>query len=279
MFCTNCGAKIPEGSKFCSECGAPVAAPAAGAGNTSEKTTGGYASETSAKKDTSGRKSKAGKSGKKDQDEKLSGEKVTENIYLCPDGKYRWYFEFDMLRNPTILITVYKVMGLAALIVFGFMVLADLFDDWRFTAMDPDETKIVVYLVLFFIVLILVSYMILAYMYGWKYIVLFEMNEEGIAHIQLPKQTKKANAIGWLTMMAGAAANNLTTAGIGMNVMNKNRATYTFSRARKVVAKKSRHVIYLNETLERGQIYAEDPDFDFVFDFISTRCTNAKIYT
>ncbi len=24
MFCTNCGAKLPEGSKFCPKCGKPV---------------------------------------------------------------------------------------------------------------------------------------------------------------------------------------------------------------------------------------------------------------
>ena len=40
----------------------------------------------------------------------LEGKKVSENIYLCPDGVYRWIYEFPMAKNPTILITVWKVL-------------------------------------------------------------------------------------------------------------------------------------------------------------------------
>ena len=44
----------------------------------------------------------------------ISGEKVTENIRLCPDGKYRWIYEFSMLKNPAVLRTVFKVLGISA---------------------------------------------------------------------------------------------------------------------------------------------------------------------
>ena len=65
------------------------------------------------------------------------GEKVTENIWLCPDGVYRWSYEFNMLKNPTIIMTVWKVLGISIGIVMGFIFLTDLFegnfqtaDDW-----------------------------------------------------------------------------------------------------------------------------------------------------
>ena len=40
----------------------------------------------------------------------MNGEKVTENVYLCPDGVYRWVYEFPMLKNPAILFTVWRVL-------------------------------------------------------------------------------------------------------------------------------------------------------------------------
>ena len=43
---------------------------------------------------------------------------------------------------------------------------------------------------LVFLGIVVLSYIILAALYGWKYVVLFEMDETGITHIQLPKQVK-----------------------------------------------------------------------------------------
>ena len=32
-------------------------------------------------------------------------------ITLCPDGKYRWAYEFNLYRNPTILFVLFKIFG------------------------------------------------------------------------------------------------------------------------------------------------------------------------
>ena len=37
------------------------------------------------------------------------------------------------------------------------------------------------------------------------------------------------------------------------------------------------HLIRLNETLSRNQVYAEDEDFAFVASYIKARCRNAKV--
>ena len=54
-------------------------------------------------------------------------EPVTENIWLCPDGVYRWTYEMDMLRNPTIMISVWKVLGISFGVVFLFDLIVSLF--------------------------------------------------------------------------------------------------------------------------------------------------------
>ena len=79
MYCENCGQKLPEGAKFCNSCGAPVVSEAAAEPEMREDA--GY-------------------------------QKVTENILLCPDGKYRWVYEFEMLKNPTLLGFLHLVVSL-----------------------------------------------------------------------------------------------------------------------------------------------------------------------
>ena len=44
-------------------------------------------------------------------------------VTLYPDGKYRWVYEVPMLKNPSILIDVYKVLGISFGIVWLFNVL------------------------------------------------------------------------------------------------------------------------------------------------------------
>lgn len=39
-------------------------------------------------------------------------------VKLYPDGKYRWVYEVPMLKNPTILIDVFKVLGISFGIVW-----------------------------------------------------------------------------------------------------------------------------------------------------------------
>lgn len=207
----------------------------------------------------------------------LKGEKVTENIWLCPDGVYRWTYEFDMRRNPMILFTVLKVMAIAWSVVYLFTLAIDLFGGNIHSLGDFwDSSKLFVILAGIVLVLSLVSYVILAALYGWKYQVLFEMTDTSVTHIQMPKQFKKAEAIGWLTMLAGIAAKKPYMVGLGLNVAAKNSSTSEFKNVETVKVRRKRNTIHVNQLLDKNQVYAEDADFDFVEKFITERCTKAK---
>ena len=193
----------------------------------------------------------------------LQGRQTTENIWLCPDGVYRWAYEFDMLRNPTILFTVWKVLGISVGIVYLFGQLVMLFaGDLR--SLDDLWQGSKVYLIVagIFFVLGILGYVILAAMYGWKYQCLFEMTDEYVRHIQMPKQFKKAEAIGWLTLFVGLMAKKPSVAGLGLTTAARSASTSELKNVAVLKVRRRRHTIHVNQLLEKNQVYAEDADFD-----------------
>ena len=123
-----------------------------------------------------------------------------------------------------------------------------------------------------------IAYIFLAAVYGWKYIVLFEMDEKEIAHIQMPKQFDKAQAMGWVTALAGLAGKSLPAMGAGVLAASKNSSTSVFADVKEVKGVRQQHTIRVNQMLNRNQVYADDPDYDFVWNFITGRCPQAKIH-
>ncbi len=207
----------------------------------------------------------------------MEGKRITDHIWLCPDGKYRWVYEFSMLKNPVILLTVLKVFGIAAAAVALFAFAVDLFDDWQITVLDEDNLKILLIVAAVFIGIIFVSYLILAGIYGWKYEVLFEMDDESVSHIQMPKQYKKAEAIAWITAMAGALSGSLSAAGAGLNAVSGNVSVSVFSNVRRLVRRRRMHTIKVQSPFNKNQVYAEtDADYEFVWAFLKEHCPNAR---
>ena len=208
----------------------------------------------------------------------MEGKRITDHIWLCPDGKYRWVYEFSMLKNPVILLTVLKVFGIAAAAVALFAFAIDFFDDWQITVLDEDNLKILLIVAAVFIGIIFVSYLILAGIYGWKYEVLFEMDDESVSHIQMPKQYKKAEAIAWITAMAGALSGSLSAAGAGLNAASGNVSVSVFSNVRRLVRRRRMHTIKVQSPFNKNQVYAEtDADYEFVWAFLKEHCPNARV--
>ena len=264
MFCKSCGNPMNDTAKFCENCGAPVAA----------------APTSHSVSHTKAQTTEKPKRQRKPTAEKMmqKGTPVTENIYLCPDGVYRWYYEFPMLKNPTILFTVYKVLGLSFGIVYLLLLVMDgiqgNFDGWEGIW---GLTKVFLILAAVFIVLGALGYLLVAAMYGGKYMVLFEMTDTYVKHTQLPKQFKKAQALGWLTAMAGLVGGRPSTIGAGILAATKNATTTEFNNVRTVKVSKRRRTIKVNQLLSKNQVYADGADFDFVRNYIVTRCGNAKV--
>ena len=194
------------------------------------------------------------------------------HIKKYDDGTYRWVYEFDMLKNPIILLTVLEIFFL---VLVGMWVVFGLFrigNDGFVGAFALQTRELLIPAAILF-GLSIMAYIILACIYGWKYCVLFEMNETGIRHIQMEKQYKKAQALGWLTAMAGAAAGKPGMAGTGLLAATKNEQATEFSKVKRMRSFKAFHTIKLDSLLNHNQIYAEPEDFNFVLEYISKRTT------
>ncbi len=208
----------------------------------------------------------------------LQGKRVSKNIRLCPDGVYRWYYELDMLKNPSIILTVWKVLGISFGSVFALSLVIDLFQDSMHSAADLRRAALpFLILIAVFFVISIISYLIMAAMYGWKYMVLFEMTEDYVRHIHMPKQFKRAQALGWLTMLAGRSSGKLSMAELGLNISARDTSTTEFKNVVVIKPRRRRNTIYVNQRLERNQIYGGNSDFDFVEKFLLAHCIGAKI--
>ncbi len=198
------------------------------------------------------------------------------NIKLCPDGKYRWIYEFPMMKNPTILFTLFKVFAIVVLLPALIVFFSGLSDGFVTAIVGFAEVYALVLAIMF--VLSLLGYTLLAAIYGWKYIVLFEMDDKEVTHAQQSRQVKKAEAIGWIAAFMGAATNNLTTTGIGLRTATANNTMTTeFKNVSTVIGRRRLNTIKVNQLLSKNQVYVDPQDYDFVWEHITSRCKKAKI--
>ena len=200
---------------------------------------------------------------------------MSENIKKCDDGTYRWVYEFKMLKNPMILLGVQKIF---LFILVGMWVVFGIFRIGRdgLVGAFVAQTKELLIPAAALFVLSILGYILLACIYGWKYCVLFEMNETGIRHIQLKKQYKKAQALGWLAAMMGIVAGKPGIAGTGLLAATKNEQATEFRIVKRMRSFRAFHTIKLDGLLNHNQIYTQPEDYDFVLDYISKRIPKKK---
>lgn len=203
-------------------------------------------------------------------------EQTTNRVRLCPDGKYRWEYEVPMLKNPSILTDVYKVLGISIGIVWLFMILL--------TACDGDlgleslwfQTRLFLLIFILMAVLGALGYLIVAWVYGWKYEVRFTLDEKQLVHEQMPGQMKKAKMLGRLTTIVGLLARKPSVAGAGMLSASRSTTTSTLANVARLIPCRRRNLIKVNQLLNKNRVYVSDEDFDLVYDFLCRHCTKAK---
>ena len=201
---------------------------------------------------------------------------VNEHVRLYPDGKYRWVYEVNMLTNYSILFDVWKVLGISmGILVLLFVVIAVFDGDWDVDMLiGMASTSGIVALVM--LVLGLIGYFVYAAISGWKYAVLFIMDEKEVVHQQMPNTVKKGQLIGALTILAGLASGRPGAVGTGVLAQSRLSMTSTLAHVERLISCRKMNLIKVNERFEKNRVYVNTEDFDFVYDFLLTHCTHLK---
>ena len=200
----------------------------------------------------------------------------SKNIMKYPDGKYRWVYELDLYKTTTIIKEVWRALIISGLIVMALMGIFSIIEgDFLDTLQFMGEMAAILFAI--FLVLSILGYLLFAYIIGGKYCVLFEMDENGILNKAQEKHVKKAELIGALTVLAGIASGRPGTVGTGILATARTEMYSAFGDVKELEILPEQHLIRVNETLSRNQVYAADEDFAFVADYLKAHCVNAKV--
>jgi hypothetical protein len=241
MICSQCGQKSPEDSRFCEHCGASMG------------------------------ESRPTMEAIRQQPDR----QVSPGVVMGGDGILRWVYEMNMWKNPTLVITIWKVLLLAAFVpacLIFFITLEDGIGS-AFLAFVS-----IMGIVAFIVTgLMLLAYPLVAVMNGGVYCVLFEMDDSCLKHIQMQNQFKKSQVLALIVSLAGVMTGNLQATAAGMLAGSKRSSLSRFEKVKSITVNEKRNVIYVNEQLEHNQVYADSADFGFVRDTIISRCKKAKV--
>lgn len=202
-------------------------------------------------------------------------------VTLCEDGTYRWIYDFNMYKNPTILFTVYKVMffsvAIVGILIFFFSLISGNLEWPPFKNFNWDNSKYGIIVMGFFLfVLPPIAYLIVAKIYGGKYMVLFEMDDNSITFHQMEQTFQKSQAISWVTGFLGAASGNLSMTGLSMVNATRQSMTSEYEKVRRIIPVKRRGLIKVNHRFLHNQIYVCQEDFDFVLSYLREKTAGGK---
>ena len=203
-------------------------------------------------------------------------ELADNRVKLYPDGKYRWVYEVPMLKNPTILIDVFKVLGISFGIVWLFTVLVIGCEEGYTLDNLWGITSGFLMLMGVFLVIGCIAYFIVAWCYGWKYVVLFTLDERQVVHQQMPRQVKKAMVLGALTAMMGGAAGKPGVVGSGLLAASRSTLTSDFVDVTRLIPCRCHNLIKVSQLLSKNRVFVPDEDFDFVYNYLCQHCPRAK---
>jgi len=257
MKCSSCGHQIPDESQFCEYCGAPVGAVPEDVEEIQEEQDLVEADEEDAAPGSQ------------------QPMQISSGVTRGADGVIRWAYDMNMWKNPTILITVWKVLMLATMAP-ALLVSALAIGDGVAEAFGA-FVKVVLYTGGIVTGLMVIAYPIVAIVNGGKYCVVFEMDNFGVKHIQMQKQFERSQVLSMLTVLAGAASGNIQATASGLLAGSKQSSYSKFAKVKSVVVHAKRNVIYVNENMEHNQVYASREDFEAVLEHILGKCKKAKV--
>ena len=209
----------------------------------------------------------------------LSSEQAAElglnSIFQEEDGTYDWIYCMKLLKNLSMMKFVMTVIAIAFAAMVVIMLLM--------TGGSGDTLWMLGIMGLVFgavMLIVLFSFWLVDKMYKGSYMLIYEMNEQGITFSQTTDQAQITRAIAASSAAVNAAGGNVggVIAGTGL-ALRPNSYHADFSKVRTVKGIRRDSLIWVNTFGQFLQIYVPDEAYDFVFLYITRRCKKARITT
>lgn len=197
-------------------------------------------------------------------------------VKLYEDGCYHWTYDLHLMKNPSVLFDSSKVIGMSLAIVVCLLFIFQACENGLHLEELGFVLKLTGILAGIMLVLCVLGYLLYAAMSGWVYTVHFTMDETGVVHEQSPRAKKVAERVGCLTVLVGLLSRKPGVMGTGMIAAGHTTMSSNFSDVKKVKAIRWMNTIKVNERFNKNRVYVNHDDFDFVYEYISSRCPLAK---
>jgi len=200
-----------------------------------------------------------------------STEQVSENVMRHGD-EYRWVHDVNLWRDTMLLSILLKIILFAPLVPALLLMVVETLEG---SPVQGLQVSAQAYAIIAGIMLglFIIAYPLYVLLHGGRYSILFEMDDEGVDHIEMPSRVGRTDLLARVGFMAGLASGNPTVAGSGLLALSRKRMHTPFSRVRKVVVYERKRVIKLiARDLTRNLIYAQTADFDLIRDLVVERC-------
>lgn len=196
---------------------------------------------------------------------------LKERVTEYETGKYRWLYEVDMYRNPSIFLTVVKVVGICLCLPVGLILFLELKAGNSLPSILTNMKPLLL-AILAVAIITVGTYWYVAHMYRGKYCAIYEMDGEGITVIQLQEQFEKQQVIARFATFAGALSGNIGLIVSGFLNMERNSVRSVFRNVYAVKGYRNRDLIKVNSPFLFNQIYVGKEDFNFVEGYIRSHC-------
>ena len=207
----------------------------------------------------------------------LSTEEARElglnSIFLEEDGTYNWIYCMKMRQDLSLFKFIFKIVtGMYAFIVMTILIMI---------RGSGDVLELLGIFALCYGVLVLViifSYWLVYMMYKGNYMLIFEMNDEGITFSQTTDQAQMTRMIAATSAAVNLAGGNVggVIAGTGMS-FRPNSYHADFSKVKSVKGKREENLIWVNTFAQYLMVYVPTDAYEFVWQYITQRCVNARI--
>lgn len=190
------------------------------------------------------------------------------NIKKGADGVYRWVYDLNLFKNPTVMYRAWRLFGISFgvlwILVAVFKRAQENFWFSGFLALTRD-------LVIILAVLLAASaviYYLYALLLGGKLCILFEMDEHGVRHSQVPKYMKKNDLVKKISAFVDEPPEEPLPPSTGMIATVKTSMYSDFGKIKKIAVIPERECIKIIEALGKNQVRAAGEEFDFVSGYI-----------